>query len=101
MASPDVAFSAAHFADSANLNSDKIAGEEGLKGEARQKRALEILRTQQVSILQPEEGQYVRSQAIADAPCDLPKRQLLLNALPLAIRKILNTATGDVRLATS
>ena len=98
MASPDVAFSAAHFADSANLNSDKIAGEEGLKGEARQKRALEIFKD--ATSLNPatEEGQYVRSQAIADASYATYQNDSYYSTLALAIRKILNTATGDVRL---
>lgn len=98
MAAPDVAFSAAHFADSANLASTKIAQEEGLKGDAAKKRALEIFKD--ATSLNPatEEGQYVRAQAIADASYATYQNDSYYSTLALAIRKIVNTATGDVRL---
>jgi len=98
MAAPDVAFSAAHFGDSANLASTKIAKEEGLKGDALKKRALEIFKD--ATSLNPatEEGQYVRSQAIADANYATYQNDSYYSTLALAIRKIVNTATGDVRL---
>lgn len=98
MASPDVAFSAAHFGDSANLASTKIANEEGLKGDAAKKRALEIFKD--ATSLNPvtEEGQYVRAQAIADASYATYQNDSYYSSLALAIRKILNTASGDVRI---
>lgn len=98
MASPDVAFSAMHFADSANLGSTKLAGEEGLKGEAQKKRALEIFKDASSLNPQTEEGQYVRAQAIADASYATYQNDSYYSSLALAIRKIVNTATGDVRL---
>lgn len=98
MASPDVAFSALHFADSANLGSTKLAGEEGLKGEAQKKRALEIFKDASSLNPQTEEGQYVRAQAIADASYATYQNDSYYSSLALAIRKIVNTATGDVRL---
>jgi len=98
MASPDVAFSAAHFADSANLASTKIAQEEGLKGEAAKKRALEIFKDATSINPETEEGIYVRSQATADASYATYQNDSYYSTLALAIRKIVNTATGDVRL---
>lgn len=98
MAAPDVAFSAAHFGDSANLASTKIANEEGLKGDAAKKRALDIFKD--ATSLNPvtEEGQYVRAQAIADASYATYQNDSYYSTLALAIRKIINTASGDVRL---
>lgn len=98
MSTPDVAFSAAHFADSANLASTKVAKEEGLKGAEAQKRALEIFKD--ATSLEPktEEGIYVRSQAIADASYATYQNDSFSSGLALAIRKIINNASGNIRL---
>lgn len=98
MATPDVAFSAAHFGDSANLASTKLAKEEGKKGAEIQKRALEIFKD--ATRIEPltEQGIYVRAQALADASYATYQNDSYYSTLALAIRKILNTATGDVRL---
>lgn len=98
MAAPDVAFSAAHFADSANLASTKMAKEFGLKGEEAKSKALEIFKDS--TSLNPitEEGQYVRAQALADASYATYQNDSYYSTLALAVRKILNTATGDTRL---
>lgn len=98
MAAPDVAFSAAHFGDSANLGSTKIAKEEGLKGDKAKARALEIFKDATSLNPQTEEGQYIRAQAIADASYATYQNDSYYSTLALAIRKIVNTATGDVRL---
>jgi len=98
MASPDVAFSAVHFADSANLGSSKIAEQENLKGEAAQKRALEIFKDATRLDPQTDEGTYVRAQALADASYATYQNDSYYSTLALAIRKILNSASGDVRL---
>jgi len=98
MAAPDVAFSAAHFADSANLGSTKLAGESGLKGDALKARALEVFKDATSLNPQTEEGQYVRAQALADASYATYQNDSYYSTLALAIRKILNTATGDVRI---
>lgn len=98
MASPDVAFSAAHFADSVNLTSTKVAREEGLKGEQAKKRALDIFKD--ATSLEPktEEGIYVRSQAIADASYATYQNDSFASGLALAIRKIINNASGNIML---
>jgi hypothetical protein len=98
MAAPDVAFSAAHFADSANIASTKLAEKERLEGMDLQKKSLEIFMDATSLNPKTEEGQYVRSQAIADASYATYQNESYYSTLALAIRKILNTATGDVRL---
>lgn len=98
MATPDVAFSATHFADSANIASTKIAGLEGLKGEARKKRALEIFKDATRIDPLTEEGQLVRSQAMADAMYATFQNDSYYSTFALAIRKMINTFSGDIRL---
>jgi hypothetical protein len=98
MAAPDVAFSAAHFADSANLASTKMAKEFGLKGEEAKNKALEIFKDSTSLNPLTEEGQYVRAQALADASYATYQNDSYYSTLALAVRKILNTATGDTRL---
>lgn len=98
MAAPDVAFSAAHFGDSANLAASKIAAEEGLKGDAAKKRAAYIFKDATSFNPVTEEGQYVRAQAIADASYATYQNDSYYSTLALAIRSIVNRASGDVRL---
>jgi hypothetical protein len=98
MAAPDVAFSAAHFGDSANLAASKIAAEEGLKGSAAKKRAAEIFKDATSFDPVSEEAQYVRAQAIADASYATYQNDSYYSTLALAIRSIVNRASGDVRL---
>jgi hypothetical protein len=98
MGAPDVAASSIAFADSANLASSKIARAEGLAGEAAQKRALEIF--QDAIKLRPAtpEGEFVRSQAIADARYSTYTNEGGYSKLAMAIRNGLNDFTGDVRI---
>ena len=98
MALPDVAFSAAHFGDSANLAASKIAAEEGLKGAAAKKRAAAIFKDATSFDPQTEEGQYVRAQGIADASYATYQNDSYYSTLALAIRSIVNRASGNVRL---
>lgn len=98
MSAPDVAFSAAHFGDSANIASTKIAEQEGLKGDAAKTRALAIFKD--ATSLNPttEEGKAVRAQAIADAEFATYQNDSFYSKLSLGIRESLNKLTGDVRL---
>lgn len=98
MATPDVAFSAVHFADSANIASTKIAGLEGLSGEARKKRALEIFKDATRIDPLTEEGLLVRSQSMADAMYATFQNDSYYSTFALAIRGMLNTFSGDLRL---
>lgn len=98
MVTPDVAFSAAHFGDSANMASTRIAEQEGLKGEAAKKRALEIFKDATSLDPQTDEGMAVRAQAIADASYATYQNDSYYSTLSLGIRKILNAASGDLRV---
>jgi hypothetical protein len=97
MSAPDVAFSALHFADSANLASTKVAKQEGLKGNAVKSRALEIFKDATRINPKTKEGLKVREQAIADAEYSTYTNKSKLSDIALGIRNVLNLATGDFR----
>lgn len=98
MASPDVAFSSIHFADSANLTSTKLAEGMGLKGKAKKDKALAIFKDATSIDPKTPEGKAVREQAIADAEYATYTNESHLSNIALGIRKLLNIATGDLRL---
>ena len=98
MGKPDVVFSAFHFSDSANLASTKIAKQEGLKGKALEKRALQIFKDATKLNPATPQGLKVREQAIADAEYATYTNQSRASNVALGIRKVLNEATGDIRL---
>lgn len=98
MGAPDVMFASFHFADSANIGSTKIAQQEGLKGEAMKKRALEIFKD--AVLIEPKtiDGEMVRQQAIADAEYATYTNKSTYSDVALAIRGVFNKASGDLRL---
>lgn len=98
MGLPDVIFSAIHFADSANLTSSKLADSMGLKGKAKKDKALAIFKDATSIDPKTPEGRKVREQAIADAEYATYTNESHLSNIALGIRKLLNIATGDVRL---
>lgn len=98
MSAPDVAFSAVHFADSANLASTRIAKDTGLKGEQMKAKALEIFKDATRIEPKTEAGKKVRSQAIADAEYGTYTNDSTLSRVALGIREVVNIATGDFRL---
>lgn len=98
MGAPDVAFSSVHFADSANLTSSKLAESMGLKGKAKKDKALAIFKDATSIDPKTPEGRKVREQAIADAEYATYTNESHLSNIALGIRKLLNIATGDVRL---
>ena len=90
MGAPDVAFSAAHFADSANLNARSMA-----KGDIA--KATEIMRdSMRVEPLTPE-GNALRGQAVLDAQVATWTNDSWASNISSGIRKILNDVTGDAR----
>lgn len=97
MSAPDVAFSALHFADSANLASTRVAKQEGLKGNDIRNRALEVFKDSTRIQPKTKAGLKVREQAIADAEYGTYTNKSKLSDVALGIRKILNLATGDFR----
>ncbi len=91
MSAPDVAFSSINFSDSANLASTKLA-----KGD--KAKALEIFKDATRIDPQTKEGKKVREQAIADAEYATYTNDSKYSEVALGIRKILNIASGDLRL---
>lgn len=98
MGAPDVAFAASHFADSANLASTALAKREGFEGAGLKKRAAEIFTDATKFEPTTDEGILVRSQAIADAQYATYTNDSWSSKVSLAIRGVLNEATGDMRL---
>lgn len=90
MGKPDVAFSAAHFADSANLNSLDMAKGDKVKAKAMMEDAMRITP-------QTVEGEIIREQAILDAQVATWTNDTWASKVSLGIRKVLNEVSGDIR----
>jgi len=97
MGAPDVAYSGAHFADSANLSSTKMAQGEGLKGKAARERALEIFKDAVQIEPKTIDGEIVRSQAIADAQYATFTDETIYSDTALKIREVFNKMLGNAR----
>lgn len=82
--------------DTATLDSLRMAQREGLSGNKAQTRALEILKDS--ARLQPTTtmGQLVKSQSIVDARTATWTNKGHFNTISLAIRNVLNVASGDL-----
>jgi len=95
---PDVLFSSYSFADSANLSATRIAKQEGLKGGALSKRATELFKD--ATSLSPTSinGRVIRSHAISDAQIATFTDDNTLSKASMAVRKVLNDVTGDLRV---
>lgn len=98
MSTPDVAFASAHFSDSANLLSTKIAKNKKLKGDDLKAEALRIFKDATRLEPQTPEGQYVREQAISDAEYATYTNKSVYADIGLNIRKIFNIPSGDFRV---
>ncbi len=90
MGAPDVAFSAAHFADSANLNAKAMAGGDITKATEIMNDAMRIEPT-------TPEGEALRAQALLDAQTATWTNDSWASDVSSGIRKILNDVTGDAR----
>ncbi len=91
MGAPDVAFSAAHFADSVNLNAMKIA-----KGDKVQAKII----MEDAMRLEPRtpEGELAKAQGILDAQVATWTNDTWGSFVSEGIRKILNGVSGDLRI---
>lgn len=98
MGAPDVAFSSVAFSDRANLVSTAIAKAEGLKGEELKNKALSIFKDATRINPKTPEGKKVREQAITDAEYSTYTNKSVYSDVSLAIRGVLNLASGDLRL---
>lgn len=90
MGAPDVAFSSAHFADSVNLNSLKLAKGDKVK-------ASKIMLDSMLLEPQTPEGMILRSQGIMDAQKATWTDRSWASRVSEGIRKILNDVSGDFR----
>jgi hypothetical protein len=91
MGAPDTLFSSIHFADSANLHSLRIAKDNKEKGTKIMQDAMR---------LEPKtaEGEIVRAQAIMDAEVATWTNTSHASKITTGIRKLINEASGDLRL---
>jgi len=98
LGAPDVAFSAASFADTASLTATKIAQQEGLTGEEAKTRAAELFK--EATKIDPKtlDGEIIRSQAMADAQYATFTNDSTASKIALGIRGIFNAASGDLRV---
>lgn len=91
MGAPDAVFAASHFADSANINSLKLAKGDKVKGSAIMEDAMRI-------VPETAEGEIVRAQAILDAQVATWTNTTWASKVSEGIRKILNEVSGDLRV---
>jgi len=90
MGAPDVAFSSAHFADSVNLNSLRMANGDKVKAKEWMEDAMRIEP-------QTAEGIILREQGVLDAQKATWTDDSWASKVSEGIRKLLNTTTGDLR----
>lgn len=95
---PDVVFSSFASADRANIESTKLAQQEGLKGAEAKDRALEIFKDSTRVDPKTKEGKIIRDQAIADAMYSTYTNKSLASDISLGIRKVFNLASGNLRI---
>lgn len=99
LGTPDVAFSAFHFADSAKLYSTKLAKDMGLEGSAMQAKAKEILKDS-FSFNPGSQGLMVREHAVGEALRSTYTSSTWYDQTALRLRDVLNAATGDLNLGS-
>lgn len=90
LGAPDVAFSSAHFADSANIGALKLAQGDKTKAKAIMEDAMRIEP-------QTAEGEILRAQAILDAETATWTNTTWASKASEGIRKVLNDVSGDAR----
>lgn len=90
MGAPDVAFASAHFADSVNLNSLKMAKGDKVKASEMMRDAMRLEPT-------TPEGEMLRSQAILDAQTATWTDKTWASDLTQKLRKVFNDFSKDAR----
>ncbi len=95
---PDVLYAGFASADRANIESTKLARQEGLKGKEAQQRALEIFKDATRIDPQTTAGKQVRQSAVADAMYTTYTNKSIYSDVALGIRNVFNIASGDARL---
>jgi len=95
---PDVVYASFAASDRSNIESTKMAREEGLKGSEAKSRALAIFKDATRIDPKTKEGRQVRASAMADAMYSTYTNKSVYADVSLGIRKIFNIASGDAML---
>ena len=98
MATPDVAFSAVHFADTADITSTVIVKKLGLKGNEAKIKAREIMKDAMKLNPVTDEGQLVRATSIVEALYNTYQNDSNFSKISMAFRNVLNEASGDLMI---
>ncbi len=95
---PDIYSQAITFADTANMESSRMAKAEGLKGQEAKNRALEIMKDSFAVYPKTMEGESIREKAKAEALYRTWKNRSFYSDAGLGARKFITEYTGEVGL---
>lgn len=102
MGTPDILAAAAHFADTLNLLSTKVADQEGLKGEELKKRARELfIDATKLKDTKNDIADVLRVGAIENALYATFQQDSWYSRVALDIRNKIDKATGELKLGTN
>lgn len=102
MGTPDILSASAHFADTLNILSTKVADQEGLQGEALKKRARELfIEATKLKDTKNDVADVLRVGAIENALYATFQQDSWYSRLALDIRNKIDKATGELKLGTN
>ena len=102
MGAPDIWSASAHFADTLNLTSTKIADSEGLKGEDLKARARELfLKATQLRDVQDDTADMLREGAIENALYATFQQESWYSEIALKVRSQIDKMSGGLKLGTN
>lgn len=102
MGTPDILSASAHFADTLNILSTKVADQEGLKGEELKKRARELfIDATKLRDTKNDIADVLRVGAIENALYATFQQDSWYSRLALDIRNKIDKATGELKLGTN
>ena len=102
MGTPDILSASAHFADTLNILSTKVADQEGLKGDELKKRARELfIEATKLKDTQNDIADVLRVGAIENALYATFQQDSWYSRIALNIRNFVDLSTGDLKLGTN
>lgn len=102
MGTPDILSASAHFADTLNILSTKVADQEGLQGEALKKRARELfIEATKLRDTKNDIADVLRVGAIENALYATFQQDSWYSRIALDIRNKIDKATGELKLGTN
>lgn len=102
MGTPDILSASAHFADTLNILSTKVADQEGLKGEELKKRARELfIDATKLRDTKNDIADVLRVGAIENALYATFQQDSWYSKVALSIRNNIDKATGNLKLGTN